>query len=814
MHYYFPVTVAGRRLHTFHLEDTTLEKPQPLFSFIVKVQDNVTLFSVESENPQLISSEGSDSNVDLDNHCFHVERLSSETEADTPAYRISIKEGRKFGDPDDTCLLKAFGYMGGDEPEHRAVIKVDRSRVMADGHTLASPRIKVILSYEKDGRQYEDAVLIYLYTEDAQLVSAALDFGSEASQIRFGGNDENTSVIDTLLSFQASEASSSDVYWQGSPNDPLYRSVFFIHTHPRVTKYADKPQVGADDAFVLPLLSSSTEAKKYEPLELLPNLKLTEIGAGAVPFRTRQINLPAGSNIEAGETSRISDQRMRESILRLILSNFLHCMLQEIRGEKKYLRMVLMVPNVYYQSKIYRLVHDLYEDFATIQGGSDAYSACKGFEVQVVSESDAAFLGVRHNRRHLRNAENGHFLIIDAGKGTTDFSILQQHDCFENFSSIYRDGIPASGNALTYAFYEALRLFLDGYGISLNSLLRRAQRSELLFFMSHLERFKKNYKEGEEGAAPCTTPNANNLTNLTALNTYLYTESRAGRMIPNSDHFVAEKVSVLCKSLEASMNNYMNTKSIRFLQVLLTGRGFLFEPFKAAVIKMLQDKGWIDRNDPDAVIRINGNEAKTICLVGALAVERECTVNCNSGLIGSPIIGRTANEGGGRLGRRIRNMFGGNRRIGERSKAREIDIDFFYQGSESVSDRNITVVIGGREYNPRNPDCEEGRLFYTGDGFIFQKETSSDVIEERNFTFADDMLGSLVMQSLFPFYPGSIPADDDDTVTPGEWTRADADPEPEPELPDAGPQTPETPETPAVRPEKHDTGKEFNQWKK
>ena len=800
MHFYFPITIAGRRLHCFELKDASIEKPTPLFGFIVKVQDNTTLLSVDSDMAQLISSEGSNRNVDLSGHCFRVEK---QEEGVHPIFVVHIEKGRATANPDNSDALKAYGYIGADYEDHKAVLKIDRRRVLSADNTLSFSRFTLIISYKDGEKIYQDAATIYLYTEDRQLVSAALDFGSEASQIRFGSSDENTSVIDTLLSFNSyahSSADNNEVFWQGKAGDPLYKSVFFIHTNPKVTKYADKPQVGEANAFVQPLLSSTTPRSGYAPLELMPNLKLTEIGTGNVRFDTRRIVFPEGSDIDTGETSRLSDRTLRESILRLILSNFLHCMLKEIQGQDKFLRMVLMVPNVYYQSKIHTLIRDLYKDYETIQSALDKYPSCKGFEVQVVSESDAAFIGVRHNRRNLRNANQGLFLIVDAGKGTTDFSILQQHECFENFSSLYRDGIPASGNALTYAFYEALRSFLAENKIQLNPMLRSAEKSELLQFMSFLERFKRDYQKGAERAVPCVTPNATNVTNLTALNAYLRAESLAKHKIPGCDTFVDNKVEVLCKSLEASMYNYMKTNDVHFLQVLLTGRGFLFDPFKQAVIAMLRKNGWIDASDEDAVIRINGDEAKTICLVGALSVERECTVNCNSGLVGSPIVEKTANEGS--WWERVRSKLFGKKPTAE---AKGIDIDFFYEGSDSISDMNITVIIGGREYHPGNPEEQDARLFYTGNGFMLQRETDSEPIEERNFTFSDDTLSGLVMQSLFPFYPGSIPDDGEE-----EFGDAASEVKQEPK-----PYTPaqEKPEAASV-PEKRDTGKEFDTpWK-
>lgn len=749
MHFYLPINIDGRRLHCFKLQDAETVTSKPLFSFIVKVTDNVTLLSIDSDQPQLISSGGLNHSQDLAEHAhrFRVERTQEMTDG-VPTYRIHIEKGKAPADVNDNSYLKAYGYMGAEDEENHAVVKIDGTRVLnRASRMLNEPVFVIIISYKFEGKVYEDSAKIYLYTDDQQLTSAALDFGSEASQIRFADNDANNSIINTLLSFQeGTKYSENEVFWQGKSGDPLFKSVFFIHKNPDTTKYAAKPPVGSPKAFVQPLLKSSTSSDTYKSLEILPNLKLIEIGNGLIAFNNAAIKFDEESNIETGGIPNLSSRPLRESILRIILNNFLHCMLYDIgrsKQKEKFLRLVLMVPNVYYQSKIYSLVRGLYEDFATIQAGNN-YPTCKGIEVQVVSESDAAFFGVRHTRKDFKNEKDGYSLIIDAGKGTTDYSILQQHECFADYSSLYRDGIPASGNVLTYAFYEALNAFMLKHEIDLIPLLRTAQNSELLLFMDRLEQLKKDYAPTSD---PFDTPQKTNIKNLSNLITYLSMQVRSRRQIPECKAYVDRKVRLLCNSLERSMDYFMETKSIRFFQVLLTGRGFLFEPYKKAVIEMLRKKKWIENED--VVIPITGDQAKTICLTGALAIEKECSVNCNSGLIGSPII-RQATGSGNWIHRFLEKHFG------SKGKFKEIDIDFFYQGSTRDTSQNITFVIGGREYTVSSRDREEKALFYTGDGFVCLKEEACIDIDERNFMLADETINDLIMESLFPFYPGSI----------------------------------------------------------
>ena len=768
MHFYLPINIDGRRLHCFKLQDAETVTSKPLFSFIVKVTDNVRLLSIDSDRPQLISSGGLNYSQNLTGHVhrFRVERTQEMTDG-VPTYRIHIEKGKAPADVNDNSYLKAYGYMGAEEEEDHAVVKIDGTRVVnrASG-MLNEPVFVIIISYKFEGKVYEDSAKIYLYTDDQQLTSAALDFGSEASQIRFAGNDGNNSIIDTLLSFQeGAQYSKDEVFWQGKSGDPLFKSVFFIHKKPDTTKYAAKPPVGSPNAFVQPLLKSSTISETYKSLEILPNLKLIEIGRGLISFNNEPIEFDEESNIETGDNPNLSSRPLRESILRIILNNFLHCMLHDIgrsKQKEKFLRLVLMVPNVYYQSKIYSLVRGLYEDFATIQAGNN-YPTCKGIEVQVVSESDAAFFGVRYTRKDFKNEKDGYSLIIDAGKGTTDFSILQQHECFADFSSLYRDGIPASGNVLTYAFYEALNDFMHKHKIDLTPLLRTDVKSELLSFMDLLEQLKKDYDSTDK---TFETPKETNIDDLRKFVTYLSNQVRSRRQIPDCKAFVDRKVRLLCDSLERSMNSFMKTNEpIRFFQVLLTGRGFLFEPYKRAVIEMLKKNKWIE--DEKDVIPIIGDQAKTICLEGALVIEKACSVNCNSGLIGSPII-RHATGSGNWIQRFLKKPY----KQSKKEKFKGIDIDFFYQGSARNTSQNITFVIAGREYTVSSPDSQKKALFYTGDGFICLKEDDCIDIDERNLMYTDEKINQLIKESLFPFYPGSIRDEHDKS-----WEDASKEPE-------------------------------------
>ena len=88
--------------------------------------------------------------------------------------------------------------------------------------------------------------------------------------------------------------------------------------------------------------------------------------------------------------------------------------------------------------------------------------------------------------------------------------------------------------------------------------------------------------------------------------------------------------------LERSLKKYIDKKSnFNFEKVILTGRGFLFEPFSEAVINMLRKNKYIKDGD-DNVVRLVGDSAKTICMDGALDMGNEIVFENTSGLVGYP----------------------------------------------------------------------------------------------------------------------------------------------------------------------------------
>lgn len=748
MSYYLPIMINSRRLHVCHLRQKSVNEPlSNYWGFIIHTEKSQTLFSVENQMPKLIAKDGV--HKDLGHKWTFVVRSSDESVGGYDTYRVRITddpEQKKLHEA--SCGLVVSGRMTDDI--HPITVTADLT-VMD-----ASRPVSIVLEYECDGKIYEDSFRLYFCTDERKNgVAVALDFGSEASQARFSKVDGNMPLVEgfeRMLGLQGGSAGKGSEYWQGKPADDLFKSVFWVRHNPRqVTNYGDRPMKVADAPFISPLMSATEESSVYADMELLPNLKLVELsqGGGYIAYGLKPIVFPDGSDIDFQQAN-LADQGMRESVLRIILGNFLHAILAEVdrSSKEKYLRLVVMAPNVYYQNKVFAMMQGLYLDFDLIKKRG-LYPMCKGLEVQVVSESDAAFIGARICRRNsIVNASDGFFLNIDSGKGTTDFSILKQQKNFSKFTSLYRDGMPAAGNVITYAFYEALHDFMMAHGIDIHPFFANASKAALIDFMSYLEELKKQDVPGAEPEY-FTVPKKTDLNDITALVKYL--SNNRGRTIPGLRGYVDAKLTVLVDCLRESIGHYMQMGQCVFTQVILSGRALLYHPFKERLIKMLCAENWI-ASESD-VVWIDGDLAKTCCLMGALAVEGECDVNYNSGLIGSPLLTRAEDRNEGWFTRMVARLFNSV----NRHRYTGIDSDFFYSGSKGLASRNVTLRLGGRAHLIPSPDPEEKKIFFLGGTFASQVgDGGLNFIESNDLTFDNPVFRELVSQSLFPYYQGSV----------------------------------------------------------
>lgn len=733
--YYLPIKINNRRIHICRLAKE--EENRTVFGFIISQVENcaqLQLLSIESNNAKLLSSYGYSKNVPLSH-------LAKSLSFDEESRKLTIHFDKKqslVAPPDESAgpfVIKRRPYF---------TVLIDNSLMEYNQWKDIDFTIELIY----DGFSY--TFKIY-YCAPESLKEAALDFGSEASQVRVSGINTNIRLVNLFKEITKNPAND---FWQGIPDDPFFKSMFFVNKNPqRPICAADIPNRKGQSTFVQALVPKTANLSN---LLILPNLKLLDMltNDNRKNVMAQQIHFDGQyeDDIIANritQTSSLSDDSVRKLVLEIVLDNFLHCVLKSIYVSNSisfFVRMIILMPNVYPQSKVYQVVEGLYDGFEKMKS---TYPYCKGFEVQVLSESDASFLGARNTEtwtidgggtEKLENKGNGYFFIIDAGKGTTDFSIMkQQADNDSLFDSVIRGGIPISGHYITYAFYEAVCEWLNSKRIPLNKLLKDAfenNRKALCDFVDLLDEFKKKYGklDGDVGNLSVNMGKWD----LDAVNEEL--KKQMGKKLPGIESKVNSYVDTIVKNIENEIAPFFESNGRRFTQVMFTGRGFLFKPLRDAMEQMLKDNGWMKKN-ANCLWR-GGDQAKSVCMEGAFSVGKAASVNENTDLVGYPILRRK------RTNRFLSKLYAW-------IDNNNVDSNFFYNGL-TINQRQPVIRIGMDNYNLHTDGGEEKRLYFVGDDFIVQGKNEVSQLSRRVRATGSAGVG----QSLFPFYEGSIPTTD------------------------------------------------------
>ena len=296
---------------------------------------------------------------------------------------------------------------------------------------------------------------------------------------------------------------------------------------------------------------------------------------------------------------------------------------------------LLLVPNIYIQENIDLLLYEMSKMNQNNEG--------RRFDFRIISESDSAFVGIKEARTAggnqnilsgiLNNVtdprQKDTFLIIDAGKGTTDFSIVR-HDSNavnSNLISLKRGGIVGAGGAIDYVFARVFARQVYNHKGEINpGTASTVSKSEFIYrFMTLIEKLspvdqdrmmlivetlKKKYKkEGDKistaqvytcfmGVSARTIvaallsdskPNYKRLVETpeawNEISQWVWGNQTIGL---NQDDM--DEVEWVCQSIAQTVTNEMifvnkdDSLNRQIDYVIFNGRSFLFEPLKKAFV--------------------------------------------------------------------------------------------------------------------------------------------------------------------------------------------------------------------------------------
>lgn len=781
--YYLPLFINHRRYHycTLHPESTP-EGSTPAH-FIVEHHPGFQpiLVSIHRDT-EFLSGKGTENDLPLGSR-----NLRPLTTWDSDKNRLEVVW--QEGDAPRSKTLDAFNQ-GLDQAPFQWESAGDRwlLRYLGDNR-LRELQLRVGL--DQDGLSLRDEVVLHLGDHD-DLFDGVFDFGSEASQMAYkqrsqeAVRDQRIHMLDRLLfdfygpaladgrlqrvavADQEGRLTPWNVdygrYYQYDPSDEkLFRSSFMVRrSHEKADPaphLQEAPFERGTDEWVS-ILGDTYDPRLFDlrhpdSYQLIPNLKLAELGY------IRDFKLQLGPRL-----AHFSDAGVRQTVFRRLMNEFLHLLLAEIESahpenRRKLLRLSLLVPNIYSQGRIHRLLADLQEDFARIR---ERYGyGFAGLEVQTLSESDGSFLGLLSDpsvegvRMHDLRPDD-HYLVIDIGKGTTDFSVLSMGEERGQFSSVFRSGFAGGGNALTYAFLETLAGIVAGTGerearaVWIEGILG-AEIQQKVELLRWVEQLKHRYSDDTAGRYSLdemqAIPNFANrpLLSLRDLNEVLeYQFVRKRKTLEDHFGFVRQTIGEI---VSRTLTLVERSGVRKFAGVVLSGRGFLLEELRTAMEEGLRAQ--FEVGD----VFLEDKKLKTSCLYGPLNFPSG--TNKNSDLVGTPVI--TERSGLPSL----RGLFSRHKERPRERTWSEADLhgeSFFLQG-QTMDMAQQRITVSGRELLlPGNlVDGEDGEvnLLYTGQGFLARTRVASVPLQFGQGGHDNPLADPLAWKSLFPHVTGPVP---------------------------------------------------------
>jgi hypothetical protein len=447
----------------------------------------------------------------------------------------------------------------------------------------------------------------------------------------------------------------------------------------------------------------------------------------------------------------------------------------------KLLKLTVLVPNIYSQLRVSTLIRHLYEDLRTIIREQEYGFA--GVEVQTLSESDAALLGLLTDPGidgldHSTLGKGDHCLVIDSGKGTTDISVLSV-GADRQYSSIFRSGFAGAGNALTYAFADTMFAAIAGPD-------NKAGREQFLkqflddqgdlgarhSFHRGMEAVKKNYGKRHEANYSYGLDEFTRIfKDLHPQNDRLLMGQKLQGQFAQQNKTFQDYFGIVEATIDLLVNKAIEqvkkARVDKFAVVVLSGRSFLMDDYRERLEAALRSNFGVGK------VIYRPNNLKRSCLLGPL--NHPQGTNLNSDLIGTPVF----SKGPGTVGKFLKFVRPGKNSGGKRHDATNLNLGYFYLEGVDFDPTKQSLSICGKEPILRGlPANESVNLAYVGDNFLLR---TSEAGIEANFvhsTGSTVLTDPLAWMSQFPHVagPGHITPIAEVRTTPAPTVTAPATP--------------------------------------
>lgn len=524
-----------------------------------------------------------------------------------------------------------------------------------------SYKVKVkFIAKESSGLTNESSLLINVVPTD-QIWDVILDYGSEASQMLIFNRGTNHQVsvnniaplFPMFKSSVGTESVQSDDYLQYDPDDGdnFFKSFFFALKKPNCDN--PDPCVAIKGNENLQLMTPVGKLDEIRNSYLtIPNIKVASHGGVRLPKVFDSLGIQRdifsfGNNY----------------FYRALINAFLYqAMRYTNNGKPAYLNICVLMPNVYTQSRVTENLVHVADDILTLAERNPDVSLVSGVEVAALSESDASFLGYMSSLDGPERSKikKGRYLILDAGKGTLDFSVLDYNpdlDARHMYNSIFRSGIIGAGNAITYSVLlailndvienkwrgkpESQRKQEISDFIKNKITSNNADEAAICAMLENLEKYKRLYNEDKLNSSnfPVDLGRVNTLDELelNALNNILINYNEKEYKIKDDDYIVNMIDDLATDVADKLKASYSRSMSSKIDYVFFAGRGFQMKKLRTTVLKKLKEINSDVCSNVVVVPFADGNSKsatyKNICL---FVREQLASGRYNGRLVGRP----------------------------------------------------------------------------------------------------------------------------------------------------------------------------------
>lgn len=657
--------------------------------------------------------------------------------------------------------------------------------------------LEIIVQLNVHGLVYENSISVTL-SHPSEFLGMALDFGSESSQMavkRYESTPpfhaqaaDNENLFRNIVAYHKSKEwipkDSTFDFYQEEEGTNFYKSIFFLREQltgdyknvdlePFIKNTQDnlKMLVNMKDGF-----RTLTDNKFHQ----LPNLKILHKHERVLEdfnFEIEKEGYPITLKL------RELKQKVYNSILENMIVSFLKKEFIRYDGQKRNIRMMLLIPNNYDTKDINKTQYHLNHIFEALSHKPEYQGKIGAWEILTISESDASFIGYI-NKNNVNIENNKDYIIIDSGKGTTDFSIIRTGaKNLYNLKPIYRNGFTGAGNMITYAVFETMLHFIreqnpeHGADVlfikeKIIEILKSNDLESRNKFYNQIERLKFNYRDiGFSDSVKRNWMEAYdgdiNFSKIVAANVGIDAITNLLSKINGISDFYGY-INKACEFIANNVVSYLkiikdNKDDLALSGVILTGRAFRFKLLADILTHRIQQELGIPM---DKIKLLSGNELKDICIKGVF----NNAIKLNAEVTGYPIqlIYKTANDvpqseitehPKKSFGKRVFNFF-----INDLADLENVESIVSIQDNVNFSVlQRSQFLIGCKRYAIRNEEfftTQPGvpytaSIDFTQRGFVMRRKIGNKVnfvsaLEEIDEGGSGDK--SLIVPSLFPNY--------------------------------------------------------------